>query len=85
VGTDRTLRKVLGAHFDNLIGFLQRVDNLKLSAYRISAHLEHASQTKDVWIRSHNHLLSSRWDSLWAVARKTLDRVGGYRRTLRCG
>jgi hypothetical protein len=45
-------------HVNDLVGFLQRVDDLKLAADRISAHLEHATQTKDVRRCSHNYLPS---------------------------
>ena len=55
MGTDHTLREFLSVRLNDLVGFLYRVDDLKLPASRISAHLEHASQTKDVWLRSHNH------------------------------
>jgi hypothetical protein len=44
-------------HANDLVGFLYCVDDLKFAAYRLTAHLEHASQPKYDWLRSHNHLL----------------------------
>ena len=93
--TDQALCEFLGARLNDPVGFLQRVDNLKLAAYRVRADREHASQTRDVRLRSHDHLPS--WvaakradphrDCWRAVATKTPDHGGGgaYRRILRRG
>jgi hypothetical protein len=81
---DEALRKVLGMDTDDLIGFIHRMDDVMLATYPLTAHLEHASQSKYSWLRSHNHVRSSHWDGRLAAS-KTPDRDGGHRRLLRCG
>jgi hypothetical protein len=52
------------------------VDDLKLAAYRLTAHLEHASQSKYDRLHSDNHALYSYWDGRWGAQKLLTVLVG---------
>jgi hypothetical protein len=55
---EEALREILGANSNYLVGFLQRVDNLKFLTNVVSTNLEQASQSVYLRLFPYDHVLS---------------------------